>query len=90
MTAKRHRPIELIIDPSSGQLSMSRLCFGVLILDLQALLIASAFGIKFTMWPQFGIIMGAVAGAYGANSVVRVWRNGSGAVPGRVRPPIGE
>jgi len=77
-----HRKSELIIDPSSGQLSASRLCLLVLILGyLPIMLVLEAVGIKMGMWAQFALITGSVAGAYGANSAARVWREGGGNVP---------
>lgn len=69
---------------------MSRLCLGVLILAyLPALAVLNKFGIGLGAWGHFALIVGSVCGAYGANSAVRVWKNGqrpktapSGEVPG--------
>lgn len=79
----KRKAIELITDPSSGQLSGSRLSLLVLVLVyLPALLTLEALGVSFPMWAQFALIVGSVAGAYGANSAARAWREG-----GEVKPP---
>jgi hypothetical protein len=82
-TAKhKHRFREFVIDPSSDQYSASRLLLMVLVLGyLPALLSLEALGVRFSAWAQFALIVGSVAGAYGANSAARVWREGS------VKPP---
>jgi hypothetical protein len=82
---KKRRLIELIIDPSSGQLSASRLCLMVLTLAfLPALVTLESLGVHLPLWSQFAAIVGSVAGAYGANSAARVWREGG---PGKPPPP---
>lgn len=76
---------ELITDPESKQLSASRLCLMVMVLVyIPVMVTLEAIGIKITYWTQFAAIVGSVAGAYGANSFARTWRNYT---PGRVRPP---
>ena len=96
----KRKAVELITDPSSGQLSASRLLLMVMVLIyLPAMLILEAFGIKMTMWNQFAAMLGSVAGAYGVNSAARVWRSSSseesytpsGPPPPRAKPaPQGE
>lgn len=80
----KHGVIELITDPDSKQLSMSRLCLGVLVIDILALSILDVCGIKFGAWGHLAVIVGSVTGCYAVNSGARVWRN---YIPGRVRPP---
>ena len=80
---KRHKPVELIIDPASGQLSASGLCLLVMILVYVPILgVLEALGHQFNSWSHLALIVGSVAGAYGANSFGRVWQ------AGRVRPPV--
>lgn len=72
---KKYRLIQAIVDPSSDQISMSRLLIGVLIiLFLPIMLVLEAVGVHFTMWAQFALIVGSIAGIYFGNSAVRVWR----------------
>jgi hypothetical protein len=89
----KRKPIELITDPSSGQLSGSRLALLVLVLGyLPALLALEALGVRFSMWAQFALIVGSVAGAYGANSAARAWKESypPGKPPAKPAPPQGE
>lgn len=89
----RRKAIELITDPSSGQLSASRLLLMVLILVyLPALLTLEAIGIKFNAWVQFALIVGSVAGIYWFNSTARAWREGGEVKlpPAKSAPPQGE
>jgi hypothetical protein len=77
MTRSRRRPVELIVDPASGQLSASRLALLVLILVyLPVLVAAELLGHKVGIWAHLALIFSAVCGAYGANSAARVWRGG--------------
>jgi hypothetical protein len=95
MKGKKHKPIEFIVDPSSGELSASRLLLLVLILAyFPAMMIFEALGIKMGFWTQFAAIVGSVAGAYGVNSAARVWRSSyqeeiqsSGYTPPGPHPP---
>lgn len=81
----KRKAVEFITDPSSSQLSASRLLLMVLILVyLPALGVLEALGVKMGVWSHFAVIVVSVAGAYGANSAARVWREG-GQVP--VVPP---
>jgi hypothetical protein len=99
--AKR-KVVEFIIDPSSGQLSASRLLLMVLVLAyLPALVTFEALGVKIGVWTHFAMIVSAVAGVYGVNTAGRVWRQQSsseeiytppGPPPPRAKPapPQGE
>lgn len=70
-----HKLRELIIDPQSGEYSMSRLCLGALVLDTLGLSLADVFWDKtFTAWGSLALIVGSVAGVYAANTTLRVWR----------------
>ena len=87
MKTKR-KLVELIIDPSSGQLSASRFLLIVLVLlYLPIMLTLEALGIHFNMWVQFAVIIGSVAGIYWFNSAARVWRESS-YTAGRPPPPM--
>lgn len=90
----RRKPVELITDPASGQLSASRLCLMVMVLAyLPALVTLEALGVKMGFWTQFAAIVGSVAGAYGANSAARVWKEGGRGLPapqGKAAPPQGD
>ena len=75
MRSKR-RAIEFVTDPSSGELSASRLLLMVLILVyLPALAMCEALGVKLGIWAHFAVIVGSVAGVYGVNTAGRVWRS---------------
>ena len=95
----RRKFVEFVIDPSSGELSASRLLLMVLILVyLPTMLTLESLGVKMGFWTQFAAIVGSVAGAYGVNSAARVWRSGyqeeiqgAGAPPtAKKAPPIGD
>ena len=84
---KRHLP-ELIIDPSSGQLSASRLCALVMVLVyLPIMILMEARGVKITYWTQFAAMLGSVLGAYAANSTARVWKESYKSEGAVVGPP---
>lgn len=92
---KKHKAIELIIDPSSGQFSASRLCLLVIVLVYVPVLgVLEALGFKMPFWANLAMITGAVAGAYGANSFGRVWRESSsyesGPIPKAKPAPPGD
>ena len=87
---KRRRFIETITDPSSGELSASRLLLMVLILVYLPVLGAlEALGVKLGIWSHFAVIVGSVAGVYGVNTAGRVWREGGdrGFREGQALPP---
>ena len=89
MRTKR-KAIEFITDPSSGELSASRLLLCVLILVyLPALGALEALGVKMGIWTHFAMIVSAVAGVYGVNTAGRVWREGGdrGFREGQALPP---
>ena len=76
MRSKR-KVIEFVTDPSSGELSASRLLLMVLILlYLPALVTLEVMGVKLGIWNHIAVIVGSVAGVYGVNTVGRVWREG--------------
>jgi hypothetical protein len=83
--------IQVIVDPSSGQPSMSRLCFGILVLALLAL-ISFGLGLKIPLKEPGGLLvtaLGITAGLYGANSVAGAW-NRSQQPQGENKPPPGD
>ena len=78
-----HRLAEFFTDPGSREYSMSRLCFGLLILGILALdamsIILGLLGRLPDAWAGHLTTMNtvalvSVAGVYGANSVVGAWR----------------
>jgi len=102
MRSKR-KVIEFVTDPSSGELSASRLLLCVLILVYLPVLVAlEVKGIKLGIWSHIAVIVGSVAGVYGVNTAGRVWReggdrgfregqgNGPPAPPAKPAPPQGE
>ena len=71
------KAIEFITDPSSGELSASRMLLMVLILVyLPALVTLEVLGVKLGIWSHVAVIVGSVAGVYGVNTAGRVWREG--------------
>lgn len=96
----KRKAVEFVTDPSSGELSASRLLLMVLILAyLPALVTLEALGVKIGVWTHFAMIVSAVAGVYGVNTAGRVWRQQSseeiytpsGPPPARAKlPPPGE
>jgi len=54
---------------------------------LPTLLALEGFGVRFPMWAQFALIVSAVAGAYGANSAARVWKEGERKLPAKPLAP---
>jgi hypothetical protein len=97
-----HRLAEFFTDPASGEYSMSRLCFGLLILGILSLDIMAVF---LGLWGRLPdawvghlttmntVALASVAGVYGANSVVGAWRSVGEKVkhllrtPGKETPP---
>lgn len=76
-----HRWAELITDPGSRELSMSRLCIGVLVGNVSLVIWAAVFGIiKPEMVAALGNLLTStvvsVASIYGANSVANAWQSG--------------
>ncbi len=81
--------VELIIDPSSGQLSASRLCLIVIIfVYLPVLIVLEALGKKIGIWTNIAMITSAVCGVYGVNSGARVWQQSSLSISDNMIPPI--
>jgi hypothetical protein len=72
--SRHYRLIQLIADPSTNELSASRLAFVVLMIDVQIMLVMEYLHHPFPEWAKFAIIVGSVCGIYGINSGVRVWR----------------
>jgi hypothetical protein len=79
-----HRLAEFFTDPGSREYSMSRLCFGLLILGILALdvmaVLLGLIGRLPDSWvghltTMNTVALASVAGVYGANSVVGAWRN---------------
>jgi hypothetical protein len=84
----KNRFKEFWTDPSSNQLSASRLLLMVLVLVyLPVLLVLDAVGVKFGNWAQFAIIVSSVAGIYWFNSTARAWKEPCGPP---VKPPAKE
>lgn len=73
---ERHRFTELFLDPSSGQLSCSRVgMFLVTAVLFPAALALQAAGFDLgPAWTSFVALAGTLAGVYGLNSAARVWR----------------
>jgi hypothetical protein len=79
-----HRLAEFFTDPGSREYSMSRLCFGLLILGILALdamsVLLGLLGRLPDAWvghltTMNTVALASVAGVYGANSVVGAWRS---------------
>jgi len=69
-----HSWVELVTDPTSKELSMSRLAIGILVLDMTAVLVCSALGLlnpeKLSpITTMFSATVASVAGIYGLNSL---------------------
>ncbi|MBM4273679.1 MAG: hypothetical protein FJ134_04335 [Deltaproteobacteria bacterium] len=69
-----HSWVELVTDPTSKELSMSRLAIGVLVVDMTAVLACSALGLlnpeKLSpITTMFSATVASVAGIYGLNSL---------------------
>jgi hypothetical protein len=70
---KRHRLIETIIDPASGELSGSRVCLFLLVsMDIAwaacAIVGITPVNLATPVSTMLGVCTGAVAGVYGVNS----------------------
>ena len=76
---KRHRLVEVFVDPASGQLSCSRVgMFLVVAVLFPASLVLQAAGFDLGQaWTSLVALAGTLAGVYGLNSAARVWRNGN-------------
>jgi hypothetical protein len=79
-----HRMAEFFTDPGSREYSMSRLCFGLLILGILALdamaVLLGLLGRLPDSWvghltTMNTVALASVAGVYGFNSTVGAWRN---------------
>jgi len=76
----KHKPVEAITDPASGELSASRflLCVIVLIYWPANCLMDFALRLfhagKMENWAVLGVITGAVAGVYWFNSTAGAWQ----------------
>jgi hypothetical protein len=95
-----HSCLELITDPASKELSMSRLAMGVLVLDMTAILALAASGLlnpeKLSpITTMFSGTVASVAAIYGLNSfagagsgnkVQEVWEKVKGHFAGRKAP----
>lgn len=75
---RRHRVVEIFVDPASGQLSCSRVGMAVVVMVLfPASLALQAVGVELGQaWSSLVALAGTLAGIYGLNSAARVWRNG--------------
>ena len=75
-----HRLIEVFIDPSSGQLSCSRIgMFLVTVVLFPACLVLQALGFNLGQaWTSFVALASTLAGIYGLNSAARAFRGGNG------------
>lgn len=80
MSRRRHRLVELIVDPESEQLSCSRLgMFLTAAIFFPACLALQVLGFELGLaWNTLVALAGTLAGIYGLNSAARVWRQGRG------------
>lgn len=81
MSRRRHRLVEIIVDPESGALSCSRL--GMILVTaifFPICLALQVWGVDVgSAWNSLVALAGTLAGIYGLNSAARVWRhNGHG------------
>ena len=82
---KPHRLSELWTDPTSGELSMSRLGLGVVVLFfIPANATLEVLGCHLNAWTFLIQVLGILAGIYGVNSAAGAWKRGS---PGTKFPP---
>jgi hypothetical protein len=91
---RKRRLVELIIDPTSGQLSASRLSLLALIfVYLPALAVLDQVGYKISWWVQFALIVSSVCGVYGVSTGLKFLQNRQGQqgyakpAPGPASPP---
>ncbi|MCX8125537.1 MAG: hypothetical protein N3E40_00130 [Dehalococcoidia bacterium] len=79
MSKRKHRLVDAWVDPSTGRLSCSRLClFLVVTIMFPAAVALEAAGLKLGgAWSALSTLAGTLAGIYGFNSALRVWRNGN-------------
>ena len=93
------RLIELITDPTSNQLSMSRLGLAfILVMDIAwatcAIAGVTPSNLVSPVSTMLAAVTGAVAGIYGVNSFGGAWRGGSISIavgdepPEETRPPV--
>lgn len=85
------RIVEFFTDPSSNALSMSRLGLGIIVCIVVAWTISCILGIPpanlvSPVSSMLGIVTGAIAGIYGANSFGGAWNRSAG--PGIGWPPV--
>jgi len=72
---KPHRLSELWTDPSSGELSMSRLGLGlVLLVFIPANTVLEVLGYRLNAWFFQTTVLGILAGIYGVNSAAGAWK----------------
>ena len=82
---------QFFVDPSSGQLSMSRLCFGILTVAV----LGFAGGLLYQKESVLAVdllkaALFYTASLYGANSVGRFFRKPDGPAPQPIAPPDSE
>ena len=75
------RFVEFLSDPTSGQLSMSRLCLGLLVLGCLSLVVLTASNLLDVkelspLGTLYAATVASVAAIYGANSVAGAWQGG--------------
>jgi hypothetical protein len=72
---KPHQLSELWTDPSSGELSMSRLGLAVVLLVfIPANTVLEVLGYRLNAWSFLTTVLGILAGIYGVNSAAGAWK----------------
>jgi len=72
---KPHRITELWTDPSSGELSMSRLgVAAVILVFIPAHAVLEVLGYHLNAWSFLTTVLTILAGIYGVNSAAGAWR----------------
>jgi hypothetical protein len=72
---KPHRLSELWTDPSSGELSMSRLGVAVVVLlFIPGHAVLEVLGYHLNAWSFLTSVLGILAGIYGVNSAAGAWK----------------
>uniref|UniRef100_A0A7V4G861 Holin n=1 Tax=Desulfobacca acetoxidans TaxID=60893 RepID=A0A7V4G861_9BACT len=72
---KPHRLSELWTDPSSGELSMSRLGVAVVVLlFIPGHAVLEVLGYHLNAWSFLTTVLGILAGIYGVNSAAGAWK----------------